>query len=133
MPCTKSYVQNSALDVGTSLYEPYRSFSSVFISIKTVSVARDHRWSTTPAIHYPRNPQNSITASIIITVTPHKHNNSKSICSCIAPVTCTIITNNNQTPKTINRKQSLTRHHLTRTSTPPPPPTPSTPIQHNST
>ena len=30
-------------------YEPFQSFSSVFISNKTVSVARDHRWSTTPA------------------------------------------------------------------------------------
>ena len=45
----KSYVQNSALDVVISLYEPYQSFPSVFISIRTVSVARDHRWSTTPA------------------------------------------------------------------------------------
>ena len=46
---TKSYVQNSALNVVTSLYEPYQSFSSVFISNKTVSVASDHRWRTTPA------------------------------------------------------------------------------------
>ena len=44
MPCTKVYVQNSALDIVTSLYEPYQWFSSVFISEKAVSVARDHRW-----------------------------------------------------------------------------------------
>ena len=49
VPCTKSYVENSALDVVTSLYEPYQSFSSVFINNSTVSVARDHHWSTTPA------------------------------------------------------------------------------------
>ena len=45
--CTNSYVQNSALDVVRSLYEPNQSFLSVFISNKIVSVARDHRWSTT--------------------------------------------------------------------------------------
>ena len=44
MPCTKVYVQNSALDIVTSLYEPYQWFSSIFIGEKTVSVARDHRW-----------------------------------------------------------------------------------------
>ena len=43
--CTKHYIQNSALDVVISLYEPYQSFSSVFISNKTISIARDHRWS----------------------------------------------------------------------------------------
>ena len=43
VPCTKSHVQNSALDVVISFYEPYQSFSSVFIGEKTVSVARDHR------------------------------------------------------------------------------------------
>ena len=42
MPCTKSHLQNSALDVVISLYEPYQSFSSVFIGENTVSVARDH-------------------------------------------------------------------------------------------
>ena len=44
MPCTKAYVQNSALGIVTSIYEPYQWFSSVFIGEKTVSVARDHRW-----------------------------------------------------------------------------------------
>ena len=34
--CTKSYVQNSALDVVISLYEPYQSVSSVFISNKVL-------------------------------------------------------------------------------------------------
>ena len=30
--CTKSYVQNSALDVIMKLYEPYQSFSSVSLA-----------------------------------------------------------------------------------------------------
>ena len=45
----KSDVQNSALDVVRSFYEPYQSFSNVFINNKTASAARDHRWSTTSA------------------------------------------------------------------------------------
>ena len=46
---TKSYVQNSALFIVIGFYEPYHGISSVFISKKTVSVARKLRWSTTPA------------------------------------------------------------------------------------
>ena len=42
--CTKWYVQNSALDIVISFYGPYLSFSSVFISNKTLSVAGEHRW-----------------------------------------------------------------------------------------
>ena len=37
------YVQNFALDVVISLYEPYLSFSSVFISNKTIIVAGEYR------------------------------------------------------------------------------------------
>ena len=43
----KSYVQNSALDAVINFGKPYQSFSGVFMSNKSVSVARDHRWSTT--------------------------------------------------------------------------------------
>ena len=46
----KSDVQNSALDVVRSFYEPYQSFSSVFINNKTVSVDRNHPWGTKAAI-----------------------------------------------------------------------------------
>ena len=43
----KSYVQNSALEAVINFGKPYQSFSGVFMSNKSVSVARDHRWSTT--------------------------------------------------------------------------------------
>ena len=43
----KSYVQNSALDAVINFGKPYQSFSGVFMSNKSVSVARDRRWSTT--------------------------------------------------------------------------------------
>ena len=43
------YAQNSALDVVICLYEPYQAFSSVFISNKTVNIAREHRCGTTLA------------------------------------------------------------------------------------
>ena len=43
----KSYVQNSAIDAVINFGKPYQSFSGVFMSNKSVSVARDHRWSTT--------------------------------------------------------------------------------------
>ena len=49
LTCTKSDVQNSALDVVRSFYEPYQSFSSVFINNKTVSVDRNHHWGTKAA------------------------------------------------------------------------------------
>ena len=42
------YVQNSALDLVISFCGPYLSFSSVFISNKTLSVAGEH---PTLAIH----------------------------------------------------------------------------------
>ena len=42
-----AYVQNSALDVVINFGKPYQSFSGVFMSNKSFSVARDHRWSTT--------------------------------------------------------------------------------------
>ena len=41
--CTKLYVPNSALDIVISLYVLYLSFSSVFISNKTVNAAGEHR------------------------------------------------------------------------------------------
>ena len=46
----KSDVQNSALDVVRSFYEPHQSFSSVFINNKTVSVDRNHHWGAKAAI-----------------------------------------------------------------------------------
>ena len=49
MTRTKSYVQNLALIIVISFYEPYHDISSVFNSNKTVSVARKLRWSTKPA------------------------------------------------------------------------------------
>ena len=43
-----------------SLYEPYQSFSSAFITNKTVSIARDHRWSTALASrNQPNRPSSS--------------------------------------------------------------------------
>ena len=45
-PLNVSDVQNSALDVVRSFYEPNQSFSSVFINNKTVSVDRNHHWGT---------------------------------------------------------------------------------------
>ena len=48
----KSYVQNSALDAVINFGKPYQSFSGVFMSNKSVSVARDHRWSTTWPFNY---------------------------------------------------------------------------------
>ena len=45
----KLYVQNSALIIVIGFYEPYNDISSVFISYKTVGVARNLRWSTRPA------------------------------------------------------------------------------------
>ena len=42
---TKLYVQNSALIIVIGFYEPYHGISSVFISNKSVSVARKLRWS----------------------------------------------------------------------------------------
>ena len=49
---TKSYVQNSALIIVIGFYEPYYGISSVFISNRTVGVARNLRWSTNPASRY---------------------------------------------------------------------------------
>ena len=46
---TKSYVQNSALIIVIGFYEPHHDISSVFISNKTVSNARNICWSTRPA------------------------------------------------------------------------------------
>ena len=48
----KSYVQNSTMIIVIGFYEPYHDISSVFISNKTVSVARKLRWSTIPASRY---------------------------------------------------------------------------------
>ena len=51
---TKSYVQNSALIIVIGFYEPYYDISSVFISNRTVGVARNLRWSTTPASRHTK-------------------------------------------------------------------------------
>ena len=51
---TKSYVQSSTLITVIGFYEPYHDISSVFISNKTVSVARKLRWSTIPASRHTR-------------------------------------------------------------------------------
>ena len=40
---------DSALIIVIGFYEPYYDISSVFISNRTVGVARNLRWSTTPA------------------------------------------------------------------------------------
>ena len=58
---TKSYVQNSALIIVTEFYEPYHGISSVFISNKTVSVARMLRWSTKPASRHTRGARRNRT------------------------------------------------------------------------
>ncbi len=58
---TKSYVQNSALIIVTEFYEPYHGISSVFISNKTVSVARKLRWSTKPASRHTRGARRNRT------------------------------------------------------------------------
>ena len=54
--CTRSNVQNFALDVVISLYEPYQSVPNVFISNKMYSNARNHCWSTTLASHLSNRP-----------------------------------------------------------------------------
>ena len=51
----KWYVQNSPLNVVISFYEPYLSFSSVFISKKTVNAAGEHYRSTTSASWWKAN------------------------------------------------------------------------------
>ena len=60
---TKSYVQNSALIIVIGFYEPYYDISSVFISNKTVGVARKLFWSTRPASRYTRGAGRNCTSS----------------------------------------------------------------------
>ena len=53
-------------DYSHRVYEPYHGISSVFISNKTVSVARKLRWSTKPASRHTRGAGRNRTLLLIL-------------------------------------------------------------------